>query len=86
MTTKDYVYMALIAFSALVFYMHGFYAGRSLRPALKSTSRPSGPFPLPIPAVFTVTVDDMVDSAPSAHNRLHEPEVRPSIQCVFGHN
>jgi hypothetical protein len=27
MTTKDYVYLGLIALAALIFYCHGFYAG-----------------------------------------------------------
>ena len=29
MTTKDYVYLGLLALAAVVFYCHGFYAGIS---------------------------------------------------------
>ena len=29
MTTKDYVYLGLLALAALVFYCHGFYSGVS---------------------------------------------------------
>ena len=28
MTTKDYVYLALIELSAIVFYLHGYYAAQ----------------------------------------------------------
>jgi len=87
MATKDYVYLALIACAAIVFYAHGFYAGLSRRKNSKREAKThSSPVLLPEASIFTITVDDMVDNCPATHNRLHEPEVRPSIQCVFGHN
>lgn len=48
MTTKDYVYLGLMALAALVFYCHGFYSGvcrsRSLYESLKSCSTASSAF------------------------------------------
>ena len=87
MSTKDYVYLALIALSALVFYLHGYYAGASRRRhARRFDDESSTPVQLPEPVVFTITVEDLTDSRPHPTNRIHEREPRQTVQCVFGHN
>ena len=48
MTTKDYVYLGLMALAALVFYCHGFYSGvcrsRSLYESLRSRNPTSSDY------------------------------------------
>ena len=88
MATKDYVYLALIAFAAVVFYLHGYFAGRAAKRnrTRHQAAKASAPMHLPEPVVFTISVDDLNDSRHQPANRLREHEVRSTVQCVFGHN
>lgn len=87
MATKDYVYLALIALAAVVFYLHGYFAGRAVKHRrTPGSAKGHSPMHLPEPVVFTISVDDLNDSRHQPANRLREHEARPTVQCVFGHN
>lgn len=92
MTTKDYVYLGLLALGSLVFYCHGFYAGisRSARiydALLKDEETPDD------------TLDSLIveagneQTAPAPTSRLSSlptstllPPTRRELRSDFGNN
>lgn len=81
MTTKDIVYLALIALAALVFYCHGFFSGvnrsRRLYESLLGGAEPSPDESWP------------EDDAPSRHRATtpRPPPTRgPELHGDFGNN
>ena len=71
MATKDYVYLALIALSALVFYLHGYYAGTTQRRrrlgkkngGSQTSSHVPSPAPYVEPVIYVAQVElDEVES------------------------
>jgi len=89
MTTKDYVYLALIAFSAIVFYLHGYYAALDKHAARKPRARrPRSASPLSQPTVSVTAVDAGTFQAEQnlrlSRARTGAPTTK--IHCFFGNN
>jgi len=86
MAAKDYVYLALIAFSAIVFYLHGWLAGTRTRPVREES--PVEPVTAPELSLFVTTVDAITTERGrvpgSTHSRTRLTET--PVHCFFGNN
>jgi hypothetical protein len=88
MTAKDYVYLSLLALSALVFYYQGFYSGlsksRKLAAMLFSTQDSFTELP---PPELEAEAEPPFDPAKRGGlSATHRPFTHSSIRASFGRN
>ncbi len=82
MSLKDYVYLGLIALSALVFYFHGYFAGAiRTRKALKHLLDDSD-------ALLELPEEELFEAAPDRldSHRAPSPVIEHPIHGWFGRN
>jgi hypothetical protein len=86
MSTKDYIYLGLLTFSAIVFYLHGWYSGALERMRRKS-ERPQ-PSPLPEVSVFVTTVDTITTENGRVPGTVRSRTClsEAPVHCFFGNN
>lgn len=90
MTTKDYIYLGLLAFAAVVFYLNGYYAGLNRSRRLfervfnDCPEMPDEGSGLPQPEASESS--RLTFSEPATRHRHHKITAAPSIRAVFGKN
>ena len=86
MTTKDYVYLGLIALSTVVFYWNGYYAGaaRTRRMFERWFAATDSSETAP-DAEFSEPADLEVEERPMLRHRLQAVPA-PTIRVTFGRN
>ena len=82
MLPKDYIYLALIAFAALVFYLQGYAVGAADRRRKSRTARRRL-----APKLHVTQVDLQTAPEPRTVRPRSEPLMLiNSVHCFFGHN
>ena len=84
MLAKDYVYLALIAFSAIVFYLNGFQAGAQRSRKKSADNYPNSDSSDESP--FSVSEASFKNETPGLLSDSRKPLIKVAGQTVFGNN
>jgi len=88
MTTKDYIYLALLTLSAIVFYLNGYYTGvnrsRRMFERVFDDRAEAAPEESELPQPDTISRISFAEPVEARHG--HKVATSATIRAVFGKN